>query len=55
MSAFSWLRPGHDRQLAADRYPHRQSATQRVAGKAHRQTGLRLLDHDTQQRQNGGQ
>jgi hypothetical protein len=31
MGAFSWLRPGNDRQLAADQYSDRESASSRSA------------------------
>lgn len=33
MGAFSWLRPGNDRQLAATQYAGRESATDRAARK----------------------
>lgn len=39
----AWLRPGNDHQLAAARYPHQQSATERANGKNHRRTALNLL------------
>jgi hypothetical protein len=31
MGAFSWLRPGNDRQLAATQYAGRESATESAA------------------------
>jgi hypothetical protein len=42
-SALAWLRPGRDHQLAASRYPDRQSATTRAHGKASRRAALDLL------------
>jgi hypothetical protein len=46
-SALAWLRPGRDHQLAATRYPGRQSATarnrERNIGKDSRRIALDLL------------
>jgi hypothetical protein len=39
----AWLIGGNDHQLAATRYPHQQSATERANSKSYQRTALNLL------------